>query len=204
MTRRVGSDDRRVIASALEEARLPGGQKTRLPRARSFWRVSNDDSCACRRGSGSGIAARNRARPRTVSREGMAAPVRYLIDLERDEAGWWVATAKGVAGCHTQGRSIRQAMSRVREVLEVCVGDAVSSDQLEPCIHLSDDARRVIARYETACKRLEHEQTEARLATAQAVETLVDDLSLSVRDAGEVLGLSHQRVSQLAKRGSVQ
>ena len=123
--------------------------------------------------------------------------MKYTIDLERDEAGWWVATARDVAGCHTQGRSIRQSLSRVREALAACAGEGVASDDLEPCVHLPVEARRVVARYESACKRLERDRNAARYATDKAVETLVDELSLSVRDAGDVLGLSHQRVSQL-------
>lgn len=124
----------------------------------------------------------------------------HPVDLKRDEAGWWVASARDVSGCRTQGRSIRQAMSRIREALEACTGDVIEPDELEPRIHLSADARRVVAEYEAACRRLEREQAAARMATTEAVDTLVDGLSLSVRDAGELLGLSHQRVSQLAKR----
>jgi predicted RNase H-like HicB family nuclease len=124
--------------------------------------------------------------------------MRYTIDLEHDEAGWWVATARDVPGCHTQGRSIRQALSRVREAMAACVGEDVAPDELEPRVHLPAETRRVVARYESACRRLERDQKAARRATDKAVETLVDELSLSVRDAADVLGLSHQRVHQLS------
>ena len=126
--------------------------------------------------------------------------MRYMVDLERDTAGWWVASAVGIPGCHTQGRSIRQSLSRIREAVEACVGEDVAACDLEPRIHLTAEALGVVTKYESACKRLEVEQTAARIATAEAVETLVEELSLSVRDAGDVLGLSHQRVSQLTKR----
>lgn len=124
----------------------------------------------------------------------------YSVDLKRDETGWWIATAKEVSGCRTQGRSIRQAMSRIREALEACTGEVVESESLDPHIHLSADVRKVVTAYESACHRLEREQEAARTAASEAVDTLVDGLSLSVRDAGDVLGLSHQRVSQLVKR----
>ena len=124
----------------------------------------------------------------------------YAIDLEHDESGWWVGTGRGVRGCHTQGRSIRQALSRMREALAVCVGEDIASDQLDPCVHLPAGASSVVQRYESACQRLARDQDAARSATARAVETLVGELSLSVRDAGDALGLSHQRVHQRVNR----
>jgi predicted RNase H-like HicB family nuclease len=128
--------------------------------------------------------------------------MKYEIDLERDESGWWVATARDISGCHTQGRSIRQSLSRIGEALAVCVGEDIPLDALKPRVHLEAEARRVVSRYEAACRRLERDQIAARTATAEAVETLVGGLALSVRDAGDVLGLSHQRVNQLTKSGS--
>jgi predicted RNase H-like HicB family nuclease len=123
--------------------------------------------------------------------------MRYAIDLERDEQRWWVATARGIAGCHTQGRSIRQALSRIREALAACTDTDVAPEQLAPAIHLPVEARSAVERYAAASKRLERDQRAARSAADEAIETLVGDLSLSVRDAGDVLGLSHQRVHQL-------
>lgn len=124
--------------------------------------------------------------------------MRYVIELDRDEAGSWVAAARGVPGCHTQGRSIRQALSRMREALAVCVDEEVVSDQIEACVHLPAEARLAVSRYESACARLERDQRAARSITDGAIQTLVGDLSMSVRDVGDILGLSHQRIHQLA------
>ncbi len=130
----------------------------------------------------------------------MAEPMRYAIDLARDDAGWWVAVARDVSGCHTQGRSIRQSLSRVREALSASIGEDVAPQRLEPYVHLPAETRRAVAKYQSAYVRLERDREAARKATAQAVGALVDELSLSVRDAADVLGLSHQRVSQLANQ----
>ena len=32
----------------------------------------------------------------------------YRIAYERDESGWWVASVRGVRGCHTQGRTVEE------------------------------------------------------------------------------------------------
>ena len=42
----------------------------------------------------------------------------YRVAYERDESGWWVATVRGVRGCHTQGRTVDEA----REQLQHLVG----------------------------------------------------------------------------------
>ena len=43
----------------------------------------------------------------------------YHVELERDERGWWIASVPAVPGAHTQGRSIDQAMKRIREALSI-------------------------------------------------------------------------------------
>lgn len=123
---------------------------------------------------------------------------RFSVIYERDEAGWWVATAKGVAGAHTQGRSIKQARSRIREVLELARPE-LRQFELDEQIELPSKAKQVIAQREAAQKRLAQDELKARTLTQRAVKTLVQDLALSVRDAGALLGLSHQRIQQLVE-----
>jgi hypothetical protein len=45
-------------------------------------------------------------------------------------------------------------------------------------------------------------QREAAIASAEVAADLVQTAHLTVRDAGRVLGLSHQRITQLLKAGS--
>lgn len=50
----------------------------------------------------------------------------YNVVVERDEAGWYVASVPSLPGCHTQARSLDELMTRIREAIEayVEVGDA--------------------------------------------------------------------------------
>src|SRR5450759_4126769 len=91
---------------------------------------------------------RGRAGPGSLSREGLDQQMSHTVDLEHDSAGWWLASARDIRGCHTQGRSIRQALSRMREALAACLGEDIAADQIEPCIHLPLEAREAVARYE--------------------------------------------------------
>src|SRR5215211_6079888 len=107
----------------------------------------------------------------------------YAAIYERDEAGWWIATVKGVRGCHTQGRSIEQARSRIHEALELAVPD-VRRVKLKEQMKLPIKAKQVLAKREAAQRRLAEDEARAQELTRRAVKTLVRDLELSVRDAG--------------------
>lgn len=119
----------------------------------------------------------------------------YTVSYERDERGWWVASVRGVRGCHTQGRTLEQARRRVREALGLFVKDANKADFVEQ-IRLPQRARRALARGLTARQRADHERARAVKAVQEAMQALAG-MGLSRRDTGELLGLSHQRVQQL-------
>ena len=122
---------------------------------------------------------------------------RIVALFERDDEGWWVASVPNIKGCHTQGRSIRQARERLREALSLFVND-VDSVELVEDLRLPAPAKRALARHTSARRKAERELQKAQDSTVEAVKTLTEDLNLSVRDAGEILGLSHQRIQQLA------
>jgi len=48
----------------------------------------------------------------------------YKVAFERDESGWWVASVRGLRGCHTQGRTVDEARRRIVEAMELFVDDA--------------------------------------------------------------------------------
>ncbi len=44
---------------------------------------------------------------------------RFTVVLERDEDGLYVASVPTLKGCHTQEKTLEQAMRRIREAMEL-------------------------------------------------------------------------------------
>ena len=45
----------------------------------------------------------------------------FNVIIERDGAGYYVATVPALKGCHTQAKSLDKLMDRVREAIELCL-----------------------------------------------------------------------------------
>jgi predicted RNase H-like HicB family nuclease len=131
--------------------------------------------------------------------EAEVAAVRYEVVLERDESGTWIARVPAVPGCHTHGRSLVEARRRVRDALSLWVDDADRAD-LADDVRLPREALVAMRRSIHSRARLADARSEASAATGDAVARLVGDLGLGVRDAAYLLGLSFQRVQQVADR----
>jgi len=122
---------------------------------------------------------------------------RYTAIFERDESGAWFARIPSIRGCHTYGRTLEQARTRLREALGLWI-DRPEHAVMEEVIRLPADLRTAIQRSRRTRERAERERENAQDQTRAAAEALVDE-GVSLRDAGELLGLSHQRVQQLVQ-----
>jgi len=120
----------------------------------------------------------------------------YRVVLERDASGAWLARVPSVPGCHTYGRTLEQARRRIREALGLWVDDAETTE-LRYDVVLPTAIRRELRRVREARLRSSRAQREASAVTSRAAIHLTERLALSLRDAGELLGLSRQRVQQL-------
>jgi predicted RNase H-like HicB family nuclease len=126
-----------------------------------------------------------------------AAMKKYRVAYERDASGWWVASVRGVRGCHTQGRTVDEARRRIVEALELFVNNARTAAIVDD-VKLPTGAARAVRAYATLRKKAEQEDRRAALAARRAVRMLRGGrLKMSARDAARLLGLSHQRVHQL-------
>ena len=119
----------------------------------------------------------------------------YTVDLEHQADGWWIARVQNVKGVHSNGRSIDEALRRVREALTLAVDDADEAELL-PNVKLPSNVRALIQRQAAAKERAERESIVATELRVEAASKLVNDLGLSLRDAGQLLGVSHAMVSK--------
>jgi predicted RNase H-like HicB family nuclease len=53
----------------------------------------------------------------------MKSKRKFTVLIEKDEAGYYVASVPALRGCHTQAKNLDILMKRVREVIELCLED---------------------------------------------------------------------------------
>jgi predicted RNase H-like HicB family nuclease len=127
---------------------------------------------------------------------------RYTVRYELDESGAWNAQLKQLPGVITHARSIAQARRYIREALALWLDDDVAAENAE----LVDDVRietiggthvvSLLSKVQKERRDLEALRAAVTKNTEHAAKQLAK-AGLSVRDVGELLGLSHQRVQQL-------
>jgi hypothetical protein len=119
--------------------------------------------------------------------------------------GWWAVEVYDqggirIKGAHTQARRLDQVEGMVREVVSLLLDlpEDVITVQLDP--ELPSDVRQGVDRAKALRDQAEEVQREAAEAVARAATDLVRRENLTVRDAGRILDLSHQRVDQLVRK----
>ena len=126
----------------------------------------------------------------------MRARKKYTVHLELDEDAWWSAQLVELPECITQGRTLQQARTRIREALSLFIDDAAETVELLEEVALSAPARRKLDAYHEQRAKAEMETKKLRRASRDAAKALTR-LGVSRRDAGALLGLSGGRVQQV-------
>ncbi len=117
--------------------------------------------------------------------------------FERDDNGYWLVELEEEPRVHSYGRTLAKAREHVLDASTLWFEVAPEELNLVEDIRLPAPVK---ASLELARQEREHAQAAqeaAAGATRDAARALVKDGHLSVRDAADVLGLSHQRVQQL-------
>lgn len=120
----------------------------------------------------------------------------YTARFEKGEKHWVVNIVE-LPGCHTQARTIAQGKERIREALSLYIGDLAQTIEIEIDAALPSSVRKAVERSLKGRQRATDAEAEAAEATERAVKAMLE-VGLSTRDAGELLGLTRQRVHQLA------
>jgi predicted RNase H-like HicB family nuclease len=125
----------------------------------------------------------------------MSKPV-YTIHAERDGA-WWALDVPELRGVHSQSKRLDQARAVIEEVIDLMYDRSRDTYELELVI---DDEEIVIAARVAKGSRevVESVSQLARLLQAVAIQQL-RERGLPLRDIGELVGVSHQRIAQLER-----
>ncbi|NJD52906.1 MAG: type II toxin-antitoxin system HicB family antitoxin [Candidatus Methanoperedens sp.] len=55
----------------------------------------------------------------------------FSVIIEQDEDGMYIVKAPDIRGCYTQGKTIDQAMERIKEAIQVCI-EADREEEITP------------------------------------------------------------------------
>ena len=121
---------------------------------------------------------------------------RYTMLVTRNRSDGWCASIPELRDCRAEASTLRQAKRRARDMLAFVLGPAAAHAEVVDRVELPQPLSDVVQRGKRARARADAEAARAADATRAAATKLLG-WGLSTRDVGDVLGVSHQRVSQL-------
>ena len=120
----------------------------------------------------------------------------YTARAVRD-GGWWAIDFPGLRHVFSQARRLDKVEYMARDVIALVLEVPVDSFDVRVVVELEGRAREVVDTASAARARAEEAQREASERLREAVATLLAS-GLTIRDVGQLLGVSHQRIAQLA------
>ncbi len=132
---------------------------------------------------------------------------RYHATFELDQSGDWIAQIEEIPQVHTFGRTLGKAREYLVDALalwlNVPIETVKDSIDFQP-VTLPPGVQNIV--YEAnAARAMAHAATEAvNGLMSMAALALTTEARLSLRDAAELLGVSHQRVQQLVTQAKAE
>jgi predicted RNase H-like HicB family nuclease len=120
----------------------------------------------------------------------------YRVTARRS-GDWWALEVPDLPGVHSQTKRLDRAAGEAREAISLMLDVEADSIEVEVETQLPPEAREVLQAVARARKAAEAAALQEREAMVRAASVLTQNLSQ--RDAGEVMGVSFQRISQLLK-----
>jgi len=119
----------------------------------------------------------------------------YRVECRR-RAGWWAISSPDVPGALTQARRLEHVESQARDAIAALLDVTEDSFDLDVRPVLDKALATLVADLRAARNAAEQAQQHAAVTASASARALLA-AGLTMRDAGAVLGLSHQRVAQL-------
>ena len=120
----------------------------------------------------------------------------YHAEVTRDGRFWLIRVHE--IDRSTQALRYKDVSTMANELIEIMDGVSRNEYDLHLTVHLPDSVQDHLARAEVLREEAERKRAEAAAENRAAVRELLAQ-GLSQREAGDVLGLSFQRINQLAK-----
>ena len=120
----------------------------------------------------------------------------YRVEAVRS-GNWWSITVPELSGVFSQAKRLDQVEATAREAIAMML-DIAEAEVCSLEVHVTPPATVV-----EVLKRLgdfvatANEATDAATAARREAAQLLRDEGLPIRDVGELIGVSHQRVSQI-------
>jgi hypothetical protein len=122
----------------------------------------------------------------------------YAVVANR-EPGWWIIHVPEL-DITTQARKLSEIEHHVAEAIAAWLDVDIASVAVTVELSTPAPVRREMEEARQLLQDATGMQERAGELAGDAVRILLDDLGLTMRDAAAVLGVSHQRVAQLAAR----
>lgn len=129
----------------------------------------------------------------------------FEVEAERSGDWWSIAVIEGLPddhSAHGQSRRLNDVESTATEMIADLLELRTDDIEINVSITLPPEIRRIVDLYLDAEKLESAARTEAALARSRAAAALIE-AKLTMREAGAILNVSHQRVKQLADRDSL-
>ena len=119
----------------------------------------------------------------------------YTARAERDEGGWWVVTVPELDGVFTQSRRLDRVEDLARDAIALWleVPSTSFNVEVEAAVPELDEQIAEVGYLRREAERLREEAGAGSRALARELSAR----GLTVRDIGQVLGISYQRAAQL-------
>jgi len=113
------------------------------------------------------------------------------------EGDWWAIEVPELPGVFTQARRLDRAEAMVRDVLSLWLGVPEDSFDVRVVAQISPaDAQATVTKAVQSREAADQASAEAARSMREAARLLTSQ-GLTLRDTGEILGVSYQRVQQI-------